>query len=66
MITEGLRNERMKTMCELSGFADESTPKIDDNLEPRNSVQASEIGIFNYTNQYKISGPARLHYGHSQ
>lgn len=60
MMTEGLRNERMKTMCELSGFTDGPTPNIDDNLEPRNTVQTSEIGLFNYTNQYKISGPARI------
>ena len=59
-MTEGLRNERMETMCELSGFTDGPTSNIDDNLEPRNTVQTSEIGLFSYTNQYKISGPARI------
>lgn len=59
-MTEGLGNERMETMCGFSGFTDGPTPNIDDNLEPRNTVQVSEIGLFSYTNQYKISGPARI------
>ncbi len=41
-------------------IVDGPTPNIDDIVESWNIVQTSEIDFFNYTNQYKKSGPAGI------
>lgn len=56
----GLGNERIEPTCAFLGFTDGPTLYRDDMMEPQNTVQTSENSLFDYTNQYKISGPARI------